>query len=107
MVLIICTKNELNLTKRYWDMVPDRQKERTDGQNGRTDGRRQNYIPLTSSRDNKLKGASFIFSMTNITILSIFCTHAQKEYCKVSKMKDAYILSILALLLFKNLQMIY
>ena len=30
-VLIICTKNELNLTSRYWDMVPDRQKVRTDG----------------------------------------------------------------------------
>ena len=31
MVLIICTKNELNLTNRYWDMVSDRQKVRTDG----------------------------------------------------------------------------
>ena len=29
---------------------------------------------------NKLKDASFIFSMTNVTILSIFRTHAQKEY---------------------------
>ena len=37
MVFIICTKNELNLTNRYWDMVPDRQKVRTDGWNGRTD----------------------------------------------------------------------
>ena len=37
MVLIICTKNELNLTNRYWDMVPDRQKVRMDGRNGRTD----------------------------------------------------------------------
>ena len=44
MVLIICTKNELNLTNRYWDMVPD---GRTDG----TDGRPQNYIPPTSSGD--------------------------------------------------------
>ena len=35
-VLIICTKNESNLTNRYWDMVPDRQKVWTDG---RTDGR--------------------------------------------------------------------
>ena len=38
-------------------MVPDRQKVRTDGRNGRTDGRthgrRQNYIPPTSSGDNK------------------------------------------------------
>ena len=56
---------------------------------------------------NELKYASFIFSMTNVTILSIFRKHAQKEYRKVSKMKDAYILSILALLLFENLQMIY
>ena len=37
-------------------MVPDRQKVRTDGRNGRTDarthGRRQNYIPPTSLGDN-------------------------------------------------------
>ena len=31
----------------------------------------------------KLKDANFIFSMTNVTILSIFRTHAQKEYRKV------------------------
>ena len=36
MVLIICTKNESNLTNRYWDMVPD---GRTDGMDGRTDRR--------------------------------------------------------------------
>ena len=35
---------------------------------------------------NKLKDASIIFSMTNVTILSIFRTHAQKEYRKVLKM---------------------
>ena len=51
MALIICTKNELNLTNRYWDMVPDRQKVWTDGMDGQTDGRRQNYIPPTSSGD--------------------------------------------------------
>ena len=38
-------------------MVPDRQKVRTDGRtdgmDGRTHGRRQNYIPPTSSGDNK------------------------------------------------------
>ena len=56
---------------------------------------------------NKLKDASFIFSMTNVTILSIFRTHAQKEYHKVSSMKDTYTLNILALLLFENLQRIY
>ena len=50
MVLIICTKNELNLTNRYWDMVPY---GRTDVMDGRTDGRRQNYIPPTLSGDNK------------------------------------------------------
>ena len=48
MVLIICTKNELNLTNRYWDMVPDGQKVRTEW----TDAWRQNYIPPTSLRDN-------------------------------------------------------
>ena len=36
MVLIICTKNESNLTNRYWDMVSDRQKVQMDG---RKDGR--------------------------------------------------------------------
>ena len=35
-------------------MVPGRQKVRTDGRkDGRTHGRRQNYIPPTSSEDNK------------------------------------------------------
>ena len=56
---------------------------------------------------NKLKDPSFIFSMTNITILSILRTHVQKEYRKVLEMKDTYILNILALLLFENLQRIY
>ena len=44
--------------------------------------------------------------MTNVTILSIFRTHAQKEYRKVLEMKGTYILNILALLLFENLQRI-
>ena len=56
---------------------------------------------------NKLKDASFIFSMTNVTILSIFRTHEQNEYRKVLEMKGTYILNILALLLFENLQRIY
>ena len=34
-------------------MVPDRKKVRTDGMDGRTHGRRQNYIPPTSSGDNR------------------------------------------------------
>ena len=63
MIHIICTKNESNLTNRYWDMVPDRQKVRTDGRtdgmDGRTHGRRQNYIPPTSSGDNKGWSASW------------------------------------------------
>ena len=54
----------------------------------------------------KLKDASFVFSMTNVTILSIFCTHAQKEYRKVLKLKGTYNHYILALLLFGNLQRI-
>ena len=45
--------------------------------------------------------------MTNFTVLSIFRTHAQKEYRKVKKMKGTYINNILALLLFGNLQRIY
>ena len=56
---------------------------------------------------NKLKDASFIFSMANVKILSIFRTHAQKEYRIVSKRKGTYILNILALLLFEKLQRIY
>ena len=56
---------------------------------------------------NKLKDASFIFSMTNVTILSIFRTHAQKEYHKFLEMKGTYILNILEFLLFENLQRIY
>ena len=56
---------------------------------------------------NKQKDASFIFSMTKVTILSIFRTHAQKEYRKVLEMKGDYILNILALLLFENLLRIY
>ena len=45
--------------------------------------------------------------MTNVTILSIFRTHAQNEYRKVLEMKGTYILNILALLFFENLQRIY
>ena len=46
--------------------------------------------------------------MTNVTTLkSIFRTHAQKEYRKVLEMKGFYILNILELLLFENLQRIY
>ena len=51
---------------------------------------------------NKLKDASFIFSMTNITIFTIFRTHAQKEYRKVLEMKGTYILNILALFFLKT-----
>ena len=52
---------------------------------------------------NKLKDTSFIFSMTNVTILSIFRTHAQKAYCNVWETKGIYILNNLVLLLFENL----
>ena len=40
--------------------------------------------------------------MTNISILGVFSTHAQKEYGKVWEMKTTPILNILALLLFKT-----
>ena len=43
--------------------------------------------------------------MTNVTILGLFRTHAQKEYGKVWEMKRTPILSILALLLFLKLAM--
>ena len=35
--------------------------------------------------------------MTNVTILGVFCTHAQKEYDKVLEMNSTFILNILAL----------
>ena len=41
--------------------------------------------------------------MTNISILSIFCTQAQEEYCKVLETKGIYILDNLVHLLFENL----
>ena len=56
---------------------------------------------------NKPKDANFIFSMTNVTILSIFRTHAQKEYRKFLEMKGTYILNTLEFLLFENLHRIY
>ena len=56
---------------------------------------------------NKLKDTSSIFQMTNVTILGVFRTHAQKEYGKVLKIKRTYILNILALLFFLNSQCIY
>ena len=49
---------------------------------------------------NKLKDTSFIFPMTNVTLLDVFHTHAQKEYGKVLEMKRTSILNILALLFF-------
>ena len=49
---------------------------------------------------NKLKDTNFVFLMTNDTILGVFRTHAQKEYCNVLEMKSTPILNILALLLF-------
>ena len=45
--------------------------------------------------------------MTNITILSIFRTHAQKEYSKVLETKGIYILNNFVLLLLENLLWIY
>ena len=38
--------------------------------------------------------------MTNVTLLGVFRTHAQKEYGNVLEMKSTYILNILALLFF-------
>ena len=40
--------------------------------------------------------------MTNVTILGVFRTHAQKEYGKVWDIKNIPILNILALFLFYN-----
>ena len=45
--------------------------------------------------------------MTNVTILGVFRTHAQKEYGMVLEMKGTYILNIFTILFFKNSQCIY
>ena len=60
MVLIICTNNESNLTNRYWDMVPDRQKVWTHG-------RRQNYIPPTSSGDKNSLWSKSVFGFLDLS----------------------------------------
>ena len=49
---------------------------------------------------NKLKDTSFIFPMTNIAILGVFPTHANRNSVMVLEMKRTYILFILALLFF-------
>ena len=48
----------------------------------------------------KLKDISFIFPMTNVSILGVFRMHAQKAYGNVLEIKSTYILNILALLFF-------
>ena len=51
---------------------------------------------------NKLKDTSFTFPVTNVTILSIFRTHAQEGYYKALEMNSTSILYSLALLLSEN-----
>ena len=51
---------------------------------------------------NKLKDTRLTFPVTNVTILSIFRTHAQEGYCKVLEMNSPSIRYSLALLLFEN-----
>ena len=49
-----------------------------------------------------MKDTCCISPMTNVTILGVFRTRAQKEYVKVLEMKSSYFLDILALLFFKT-----
>ena len=63
----------------------------------------QDFLGGGGASKNKLKDTSFIFSTTNITVLSIFRTHALKEYCKVLETKGIYILNNFIILLFENL----
>ena len=49
---------------------------------------------------NKLKDTSFTFQVTNVTILSIFHTHAHEGYLKVLEMNSTSTLYSVALLLF-------
>ena len=60
---------------------------------GRADGRRRLFFKKAGDKD-----TNYIFPMTNVTVLSVFRTHAQKEYRKVLKMKSTSILYILVLL---------
>ena len=54
-------------------MVPDRQKMWTDGMDGQMHGRRQKYIPLTSSVDNKqVKSNGNIDLKTKKTLIQQF-----------------------------------
>ena len=64
-------------------------------------------ILLTKSMGHRALSDKIYLLLELLSPLSIFRTHAQKEYRNVSKMKDANMLNILALLLFENLQMIY
>ena len=43
--------------------------------------------------------------MTNVTLLGVFRTHAQKEYGNVLEMKSTYILNILAISFFLKFAM--
>ena len=58
------------------------------------------HLGSRGASKNKLEVTSFTFPMTNVTILGVFRTHAQKAYGRVLEMKSTYILNILALLLF-------
>ena len=55
-----------------------------------------------STEKHKLKDANFNLPNDKHNILSIFCTHVQKEYHKLLELKSTSILNILALLLFEN-----
>ena len=51
---------------------------------------------------NKLKDTSFIFPMTNVTILGKFRTHAQKDTVRFWIMKSTYILTFQHFYVFKS-----
>ena len=52
---------------------------------------------VSQKKNHSLYCTSFTFPMTNVTILGVFYTHAQKEYGNVLEIKSTYILNILAL----------
>ena len=60
------------------------------------------HLGLGGASKNKLKDTSFTFPVTNVTILSIFRTHALEGCCKVLEMNSTSILYSLALLLSEN-----
>ena len=75
-------------------MVPDRQKVRTDGRtDGRTHRRRQNYIPPTSSGDNKRALGPWVTHL-RITVYKGLGEHSSSQSPTMNFYRSAVLLSV-------------